>query len=158
MRNKSFIFMSLASVLMAAAWLFAAWASTGMTQAKTAALQMNQTEQDLAHFKQELARWEMVGVHALGSVEPVLLDTKFVPTELPKSAQLLAGLYADHGYFNLRHFLFSWNTGNAETNNVATMIIEGEKVFLAQGVPPIVGQAANLFDTVASGTKKEAAR
>ena len=156
MRNKSFIFMSIASLLLGIAWLFVTWSGTGLTQARAAAQQIERSEQDLAVFKRELARWEQVGVHALGSVEPVSLDTKFLPTELPKSAQILAGLYADHGYFNLRHFRFSWGQGNAETGNVANMIVEGEKVFLAYIVPPVVQQpsSSTFYDSVANEDKK----
>lgn len=134
--NKSFIFMVAASLALGFAWLFAGWAGAGLEQAKTAVEKVGQAEKDLAALKEQVVHWEKAGAQALGSVEPVALDARFLPSELPKSAPLLAGLYADHGYFNLHHFVFSWGEGDgAEVGNVAKMTVAGEKMFLGQRAP-----------------------
>ncbi|MDP1605164.1 MAG: hypothetical protein Q8L93_00710 [Rhodocyclaceae bacterium] len=143
--NKSFIFLVAASLALGFAWLFAGWAGAGLGQAKTAVQRVGQAEKDLATLNEQVLRWEKAGAQSLGSVEPVALDAKFLPSELPKSALLLAGLYADHGYFNLRRFVFSWGeTGGDVAGSVARMTVEGEKVFLGQRAPVTAAASVNI--------------
>jgi len=149
--NKSFIFLAIASLLLAAAWLAAGWAGAGQRQAQAAMQKLERAEKDVATLKEQLARWEALGKRSLGSVEPVALDAKFLPAELPRSAALLAGLYADHGYFNLRHFSLSWGSGAGtdggdgagHVGDIAIMSVAGEKVFLGRRDPvPVVAPDA----------------
>lgn len=151
--NKPFIFLAIASLLLAAAWLAAGWAGAGLKQVQAAMQKVEQAEKDIATLKDQLARWEAAGKRSLGSVEPVALDAKFLPSELPKSAVLLAGLYGDHGYFNLRHFSLSWGSGAgapvvgevaSAAGDIALMTVAGEKVFLGRREPALaVSQDAN---------------
>jgi len=142
--DKPFIFLAIASLLLAAAWLAAGWAGAGQRQAQAAMQRVEQAERDVAALEQQLLRWEAVGKRALGSVEPVALDAQFLPAELPRSAALLAGLYADHGYFNLRHFSLAWGSGAGadgaaeavgHVGDVVRMTVAGEKVFLGRPDP-----------------------
>lgn len=143
--NKPFIFLALASLVLGIAWLAAGWAGAGLEQAKSAVRKVEQAEKDLATLNEQVLRWEKAGAQSLGSVEPVALDAKFLPSELPRSALLLAGLYANHGYFNLRHFAFSWGeTGGDGAGSVARMTVEGEKVFLGQRAPMATATSADI--------------
>lgn len=146
--NKPFIFLAVASLLLAAAWLAAGWAGAGLEQARAGMQKVEQAEKDVATLKEQLARWEAVGKRSMGSVEPVALNAKFLPAELPKSATLLAGLYAQHGYFNLRHFSLSWGSGaGAEAvGDIALMTVAGEKVFLGQREPAPPAENATKGD------------
>lgn len=135
--NKSLIFMVVAALGLGLAWLFAAWAGAGLQQAQAAVGKVEQAEKGLVALKEQLTRWENAGSQTLGSVEPVALNAIFLPAELPKSAQLLAGLYADHGYFNLRQFSLSWGDNDkSDSGSVAQMTVNGEKIFIGQHKQP----------------------
>jgi len=55
----------------------------------------------------------------------VSLTADFAPNELPGINRVLAGMYADHGYLNLKSFDFAWGAGG----NVH-VAVTGDKVFL----------------------------
>jgi len=129
MTKKPFIFLVLASILFAVGWLAFGWAGAGLDKAQAGKQAVEKAEKDLADLKAQLALWEQAGQRTVASVQPVALEAKFAPHELPKTAELLAGLYADRGYFNLRSFSLSW--GEAEgSGSVAQMSVTGEKVFV----------------------------
>jgi len=137
--HKSFLFLLLASVFCAAAWLAHGWAQQGRTQAQQALQGLEQTRAQVELLRTELARWDAAsarwgGAQAIGRVEPVALQAAFLPSELPRSAALLAGLYADHGHFLLEHFSLSWGQEGAATEQVR-MEVRGEKVFLVTSAP-----------------------
>ena len=135
--NKSFVFLVIGSLLAGLGWLAAAWAGAGLAQVQTAVQGVARAEPDLVALKEQVVRWEQAGAVTIVSVEPVALGAKFAPGELPRSAQLLAGLYGEHGYFNLRHFVLSWGAdgGAGAADGMANMTVEGEKIFLGQRAP-----------------------
>jgi len=131
--RKSFIFLLLASVFCAAAWLAHGWAQQGRTQAQQALQGLEQTRGEIEQLRTDLGRWEAAsarwgGTQATGRVEPVALQAAFLPSELQRSAALLAGLYADHGHFQLEHFSLSRGQEEAMTEQVR-MEVRGVKVF-----------------------------
>lgn len=135
-----FIFLTVASVLCALAWLGLGWAQASRSQAQTALRGLEQTRAELAQTQAQLARWEALGLQrVVGRVEPVALEAGFTPAELARSAVLLAGLYADHGYFNLHRFSLAWAADGAQTDMVR-MTLQGEKVFVS---PPQPTPSAN---------------
>jgi len=138
-QNRPFIFMLLASVLCAVAWLAHGWAQQGRTQAQQALqgleqtrAQIEQLQADLAHWEAASARWG--GAQAVGRVESVALEISFPPSDLPRSAALLAGLYADHGHFRLEYFSLSWEQDDEAAEQVS-MEVHGEKIFIAALAP-----------------------
>jgi len=134
--HKSFLFMLLASVFCAAAWLAHGWAQQGRAQAQQALQGLEQTRAQLEQLGLQLQRWEAVGQHAVGRVEPVALHVELPPAELARSAELLAGLYLEHGHFRLEHFsLERLEQDEAAGPASLSMTVRGEKIFTSQRAP-----------------------
>jgi len=134
--HKSFLFMLLASVFCAAAWLAHGWAQQGREQAQQALLGLEQTRAQIEQLRLQLQRWEAVGQHAVGRIEPVALRMDLPPAELARSAEWLAGLYREHGHFRLEHFILERVEQEAAPGTTSlSMTVRGEKIFTSQRAP-----------------------
>ena len=118
-----------------------AWRVTasGAEKADRALQQLKQSEDEFARVKAQLARWELaqaVGGVGVPRVEPVALSADFSPAELPGIGRVLAGMYAEHGFLNLKQFVFELREASGPTDGtnvggrVARITVHGEKVFL----------------------------
>lgn len=96
---------------------------------------VQQAEGRLADLRTVVDRWQQSSSEGqtVARVEPVAMLADFSPHEVARMSSLLKGIYGDHGYFNLKSFLYSvvpqTGEGSLAGTNVAQVKIDGEKVF-----------------------------
>ncbi|MDZ4202955.1 MAG: hypothetical protein U1C96_12510 [Gallionella sp.] len=92
-----------------------------------------QSEAEFGRVKEQLDRWlkvQATGEVTVPRVEPVALSADFSPEEFPGINRVLAGMYADNGFLNLRSFVFTLSGTAGPGGNVAHVTVSGEKVFM----------------------------
>lgn len=138
--GKSSVAWLLCGSLAASAGLLVLRTSTlGADKAARSIEKLRQSEEALAKLKGQLARWKAEnagGGAGMPRVEPVALSADFSPGELPGIGKVLAGMYAENGFLNLKQFIFEWRDApgtkdpGAVDGRTARLTVVGEKVFL----------------------------
>ncbi len=126
--KTSFLWLLAGSVALAVGMLTHSVINANVKRTDSSLQQLKQSEEEFARVKTQLAKWERAkasGAVTLPRVQPVALTAEFAPEELPGISRVLSGMYADHGFLNLKSFTYQWGT-----NKTVHMEVLGDKIFL----------------------------
>jgi hypothetical protein len=125
--KKSFIWLAVGSIAVAGGLVAYTVVHNSAEKTHQAMQQLVQSEAEFVRVKAQLAKWEKArasGSVVMPRVEPVSLTASFAPDEVLDISRVLGGMYAEHGYLNLKSFTL---TRSGASLQVAVL---GDKVFL----------------------------